>query len=322
MKKTTLLILLTIFLSTLLLPFPVRAGFGVSPPDVINDHLTPGSHFEKTIYLSRGKPTENLIAEVTIEDSEIKNWITIDKGMKFSLPKGEYQVPMNVIIDVPEDAAHGSYGGYMRVRQLPAEGGGGQVTTLLGVRIDIDLVVSEKGYSDFNLKGVSIPNFAKGSPLIVMMILENVGNTKIRPTKIHLDIYDISHKQLLISGEINDMTWIEPFETGQSTGQINVILEPAEYWADVTVYKEGEPLGLYKTHFMVVTELSLGKEGTSVSQEDRETKEKIGIISYLGTVVIFLIALTVIIIIEREKVRKMFTKKEKDKKNKSKKNKK
>jgi len=71
MRKCVVLILISFLFGLFSWTSFVQAGFGVTPPYIKNSHLTPGSHYETTIYLMRGKPTEELTAEVTIDASEI-----------------------------------------------------------------------------------------------------------------------------------------------------------------------------------------------------------------------------------------------------------
>lgn len=291
MKNYIILILIVSFIGIFGLTYFVEAGFGVSPPWVKNNYLTPGSHFEQIIYLSRGTPDQELIARVSIDAPEIKGWITIEEGLRFPLPVGVKQFPMKVMIDVPSDAAYGSYQGYIRVKAI-SSGQPGQVATILGARIDVDLIVTERGYADFRLKGAPfIPDVEREEPLVVLIVLENIGNTRIGPSKIHLDIYDISHQTLLRSGEITEVELVEPFETKQVGGEIPMDLGLGEYWADVTIYKEGEPLDTDKVHFRVVP---------YVEKTEPLTKEgKKGILSlllpYIGIVIILLVVVFVLI---------------------------
>ena len=281
----------------------VQAGFGVSPPYVNNNRLTPGSHYEKTIYLVRGTPTEELTAEVTIDAPEIKDWITIEKGLRFPLPKGVQQFPMKVMIDVPSDAAYGSYQGYIRVRVIPSGGSEGQVATLLGARIDISLAVTEKGFSDFRVRGISVPNVEKRSPLVVLINLENTGNIKIRPSKVHLDVYDLNHVKILKSGDITETGWVGPFETRQIEGKLPIDLALGEYWADVTVYKEGESLGANKIYFKVVPYVE--KPGI---EEKLPLSFLLPLLPYIGVGIILLIILLILIWTERKKPKIVFKK--------------
>jgi hypothetical protein len=282
------------------------SGFGVTPAYIKNDYLVPGSHLEGTVYLVRGSPDTEMKVEVTIDAPEIENWITIEQGLEFPLPKGMQQFPMKVIIDVPSDAGYGTYKGFIRVRIIPLEKQGGDIAIITGGRIDLDLVVSGEGYSDFKVKGISIPSIGRGMPLVVFVNLQNTGNVKTRPSKIHLDIYDISHKKLLDSFDISQTTWVEAFKEGQIQGSIPIDLEVGEYWANVSVYKDGESLGINKVYFRVLTESEL----TESSEHEEIDDKKIGLFIFdpllMGGLGLFLVLVIVLVIIVKK------TKKEKD----------
>lgn len=236
----------------------VEAGFGVTPPYIKNDRLIPGAHIEETIYLVRGTPDQDQGLEITSIDAPgFEGWITIEKGMKFILPKGVQQCPMKVMIDVPQDAPFGAYEGFINLRTVPAGGEEGQVATLLGGRIDISLIVSENGVTDFKIKGVSIPDFEKGDPLAFFIMLENTGNTRVKPSKVHVEVYNLDHKKVLTSGDVFEMNDVASFETRQVEGKIAVDLEVGEYWVDITPYKGEEALDTYKIHFFVLPEGAL-----------------------------------------------------------------
>lgn len=291
MKKNLILVFIISLIGIFGVIDSVRAGFGVSPPYINNNYLTPGSRFEETIYLVRGQPTEELIAEVTIEAPEIEKWITIEKGLNFPLPKDVQQFPMKVTINVPQDAAFGLYQGYIRVRAISSNQQPGQVATLIGGRIDLSLTVSEKGFTDFRIKGNPlIPDVEKGNLLVVLVMIENIGNTQVRPSKVHLDIYDVSHLNLLISGDINEMNSVLPFETSQVKGQMPVDLELGEYWADITVYKEEESAGFYRIYFKVIPK----------TEKPIEVSKNKGILSLISSLLynrLFWIGIVILIIL-------------------------
>ena len=147
MKQYLILILAFSFIGIFGWTFFAQAGFGVSPPSITNDHLIPGQSFEKTIYLVRGNPTEELTAEVIIDAPKIRDWITIEKGLNFPLPKGIQQVPMKVIINVPKDADFGNYQGFITVKAI-SSGQKGQVSIVLAGGIDISIAVTDKEASN------------------------------------------------------------------------------------------------------------------------------------------------------------------------------
>ena len=303
MKKHIILILL-ISAGTLCWFNIGQAGFGVSPPAIVNDYLSRGSSFEKIIYLVRGDPNEELQAKVTIDDSPIKDWITIENGMIFSLPKGEKKVPMKVKINVPQDVSYGKYKGIIRVRAVSSEHKEGQITTVLGGNINVDLTVTEEVFSDFEVKTISVPEVEKGAPVVVLVNLENLGNAKTRPSKIHLDIYDLSHRKILRSADIFEIKgWVDAFQTGQVKGELSINLDLGEYWADVSVYKGEERIGFAKVHFRVVPP----KEKPITRKPSFFTLTSLTTVSIILVILVFIIVLIVLL------SRKRKTKKTKEK---------
>lgn len=276
-----------------------KAGFGITPYYITNGNLMRGSHFEDTVYLVRGQPDEELVAEINFDvpnAPQLKNWLSFDKGLKFPLPKGEQQVPLKVIVDVPKDADLGVYKGYIIVRAIRPSTGEGGVSNIVGGRIDVSLVVTEKGFSDFNVRAVSIPRFEKGQPMPVLVILENTGNIPAKPSKVQVDIYDLSHVKLLRSGEITEMQLVDPFLTAQSKGELKNNLDVGEYWADVTVFKEETAVGTFNIYFTVVPEGTLKKE---------EAKQVFGKNDYKLALITILIVSAILIWTNRDKIKKI-----------------
>lgn len=215
------------------------AGFGISPPRVENNWLVPGSHFEQTIMLSRGEAKEDLKITVEVEAPEIEKWIKFDKGKEFIFPAGKNQYPLIVMVDVPEDAGYSTYYGKLRIKASPLEAKG-QVTVAIGVVADIKLRVSGEVFSDFKVRQVSIPDFEEGESLKFVVELENLGNVKVRPSKVKLEIWDNFHNQILKSGEITNFSWVESFKVGKSEGEMKVDLKSGQYWAEYEIYKDDE----------------------------------------------------------------------------------
>lgn len=250
MKIKPTLILLVVWFSVFIAS-EAEAGFGISPPRVWNDYLVPGSHFEQSITLTRSNPDNPIEIIIEIEAPEIKNWIKIDKGERFVYPAGSQQFPITVIIDVPEDAGYSIYYGKMNIKTAPIEGEG-QVAIALGAVVDFKLKVSGEKFSDFKSRGVSIPDFEEGWPLKFVVSLENLGNVKVRPSRVHLEIFDDYHQTKLQTGDIVQMSWVESFKVGNSQGEIAVDLKTGTYWAEYEVYKNDEMILKEKLRFSVV----------------------------------------------------------------------
>ena len=235
-KRTSLILVIGILLSLSLVQI-TQAGFGISPPYVRNDHLLPGSHFEQVITLTRSKPEEPVEIRVEIDAPEIKDWIKIAEGEKFVYPAGFQQFPMTVIVDVPADAGYSTYYGKMNIKAAPV-GPEGQVRVALGAQADIRLTVSGEEYSDFKIRNISIPDLEEGWPIKFVVSLENLGNVKVRPSKVYLEIFDNFYQEKLESGEIVNMSWVDPFKVGESVGEFPIKLASGQYWANFEVYKE------------------------------------------------------------------------------------
>ncbi len=257
MKKIRLI--LAISLLIILNANSVFAGFGVSPPKVLNHQLLPGSRFEQTIYLVQSKPDKELAATVEIDAPEIEDWISIDQGLEFIIPAGVQQFPIRVSVDVPKEAEFKSYEGQMWIKTLPTdmEEKRGMVTVALGAIITFDLKVSTEEVYGFMVRGLSITNVEEGRPIKVGITLQNVGNVRDRPTKIHIDVYDQYHDKLLYSGDAVDLKYVEPFQTKTITGKFKAELAIGSYWADIWVYKDGNILVEDKRVFYVVERTGL-----------------------------------------------------------------
>lgn len=236
-----------------------QAGFGISPPKVLNQHLLPGSHFEQTIYLVQSKPDKDLVATLEIDAPEIKNWIIIENGLQFTIPAGVQAFPMKVIVDVPVKAEFKDYSGqiWLKTRAKTAEEG--MVTVALGALITLDLRVSAEEVYGFILQGLEIPKLEEGWPIKVVVSLRNTGNAKDRPTKIHLTVYDQYHGKNLQSGEVSDLNYVEPFKTGDVVGKFPTKLGVGTYWGDITVLKGDDVLIEDKRVFYIVEKGSLSK---------------------------------------------------------------
>lgn len=249
-KKLLLTILFAVF-GVFIWATATQAGFGISPPYVRTNKIIPGSHFEQRINLLRSSAEEDLQAIITINAPDIESWITIDKGTKFDLPQDELRVPMIVNVDVPNNAPLGTYKGNINIRIAPDEDRqGGGVAIALGARVDIDLTVTDETFPDFLVRVVTIPRIEMlGKPwnwpifswffyrIEVMMKVENTGNVKIAPTRVHIDVYDILEKKLLESHDDRRMEKVEPFAIKEIKATFPTKLGEGGYWGKVKVYK-------------------------------------------------------------------------------------
>jgi hypothetical protein len=242
MKKLPTILLL----SLLLLPFAVQAGFGITPPYVKNASLTRASHYEQKIILVRSDPVEDLTGEITVDLPKAKEWLTVDKGMSFTLPKGEQQFPIVVKVDIPKDADFGTYKGNMRIRvAAPPQRG---VGIALGAQIDVEIGVIDKQIVDFRIQKVDLADASEGRKFLWLFFpgkvkfgitLLNTGNVPSSPARVEMDIYDNQgqkiQEQTKNSGSIEK---IEPFLAKQVMAYLPTRLKTGSYLAKYRIFKQ------------------------------------------------------------------------------------
>lgn len=303
-SKRFLPVLIVVFGILFCLNF-VFAAFGISPPFVLNDHLSPGSHFEQKIVLSRDKPEQNLRVELIIDAPEIDGWITIDKGLSFVLPKGQQQVSMQVLVDVPEDAEFGSYKGKIAVRTIPEKSEEGMVTIALGGEIRIELTVTEKKISEFKVLTCDIPDSEEGEPIKLLMKIDNTGNIATAPSRIHLDVYDRYHRELLESGDDADLDLIEPLKTKEIYAQFPTKLGISSYWGEIKIFKDEEIVRGEKIYFNIIKGGVLAVSTEKIGNWFQNLSSRFPLLYfYVGAGVILLLLVGLLIWVERKK-RKM-----------------
>ena len=244
----------------------VQAGFGISPPFVrTKQPIFPGSHFEQKITLLRSDAEDELMARISVEAPDIAEWITVKQGLEFDLPTGKLQVPMIVEVDVPDSAATGNYQGHLNIQIVPKNRNtGGGVAIALGARVDIDLEVTDTAFVDFVIKKITIPEFERLKKpwnwkifsyffkrLEAIIKIENVGNVAVAPTKVHIDVYDLTEKKLLESYDDKSIAKTEPFSTKSVRASFPTKLGVGEYWAKIRVYKENKIIHNDKIIFAV-----------------------------------------------------------------------
>lgn len=245
-----LLVISLLFLSCIQ---TAKAGFGISPPYVYNDSLIRNSYYEEKIYLGRAEAEQEVKIEITKNVPGANDWISIDKGESFILPKGKKQVPIAIGVRVPGDAEFGSYKGDIKVRVVPTRAsGGGGVSVVLGAQIDVDFEVLDKVIYDFKVWRVRIFDLEEGHKLWWLFFpgrlkfqteIENLGNIEAAPSKISLKIYGNKGEGLLETLETTEIEKINPFSTEQLSVEFPTKLPAGAYTANFEIFKgEGDAI--------------------------------------------------------------------------------
>ena len=259
MKKTVFL--LAIFGMFILSADFVFAGFGISPPYVKNENLGQGSHYEKKIILVRSDPIEDWKIEIITNVPGADNWISVDKGKEFIMPKGAQQVPIIFSVDVPKNAKFSRYTGSIRVKTAPlTPPEPGTVSILLGGQIDVDLNVTKEVF-DFQVRGVKVVDLEEGHktwwrfvPGIIKFSIqiENLGNIKAAPSKVTFEIYDEYEKEIVEKIETTKIGKVKPFKTEWVITELKTRLKPGSYWAQYKIFKKDEVANAGKIHLSIL----------------------------------------------------------------------
>jgi hypothetical protein len=223
------------------------AGFGITPPYVHNDTLRPGSEYSQEIIIVRSDPVEDLSAELSLNLPAIEQWFSFDRGLKFTLPKGETQVRMHVTVRVPDDAKLGAYNGNIRIRTASPQEQSTGVSIALGAQIDVQLNVVDKIF-DFSVRRVELFEAEQGHKKLWLdfpgkikfaMHIENTGNVPSSPSKVSMKIYDVTGQQLLESVEsTNAIEQILPFDTKKVIAYLPTWLPPGAYRVKYSIEKD------------------------------------------------------------------------------------
>jgi hypothetical protein len=253
------------------------AGFGISPPYLKNDQLVPGSKYVQQITLLRSSSDDELKASIKVNAPQIASWITIDKGEEFTLPKGEVQVPMMVTVNVPKDAELGNYKGSINIKVASANAATAGVAIALGARVDIDLTLTNVANSDFVVKTAAIPDFEMLEQpwswkifsmflhrVTVVLNIENIGNVETAPSKVALEVLDISKTKTLETLVDKSIDKIPSFSTKEVAAHFPTKLGIGQYWGKVKVYKGNDIVNVYEIAFTVAKPGELPNGGPSL----------------------------------------------------------
>lgn len=237
----------------LVIPASVSA-FGISPPFVNASKLLKGSRYEATVFLVQGAPDTDLSLKAVFDvPDEIRDWLSVDKGDQFIIPKGVQQFPIKIIVQVPKDAGLGAYNGYLRINTVPVREEGQQITISVGGRIDLNLTVGEGVVQEFTVRKVKILDVREGENPQIVVTLENTGNVPVSIDRATFDLLDKYGQVRLGYGQVEGFGNVAPFTTEDFVVEfpIDVKLSIGEYWGEARVYRGQNVVNELKTVFNV-----------------------------------------------------------------------
>jgi hypothetical protein len=231
------------------------AGFGISPPSIVNKDLVPGSSYNKDIYLLQSASDSDLNVAATVDAGKISDWIKIGNGNNFVITKGTQKFPMTVSINVPADAKSGEYKGTINLKTSPVGNQQAGVSVNIATNITLDLTVSSKEVSSFSIQNFQIPDVASGTPISLVMKVKNEGNVESGPTKASITFFDQYHSKQLGQQDVPITEKVNSFETKDISVAFINNLVLGSYWADVKIYNNDKAIVDSKVVFAVVSQL-------------------------------------------------------------------
>lgn len=226
------------------------SSIGVSPSQIANDLLVPGATYSTTLVVSRAVATDEVSAKVELFADSFSSWISFPQGNSVKLVKGAQRANLPVTITVPADAKIGNYSGNLRLTITNTQEG--QINIVPGVRVDISLKVTNDAVEGIKILYIKMLESAFGSPYVVVLQISNTGNVETRPDTITLEIFDIAEKKLReLTYEFSEKVPAFLTKELQAFVQDTNPLSVGEYWAVVTVKKDGKVIATEKVAFRV-----------------------------------------------------------------------
>jgi len=250
-RKTHLLLFLVAFVFLISADLTL-AGFGITPPYFRNTSLTRNSAYEQQILMVRSDPSKPLKAVIEVDAPEIASWISIIEGNNIQLPVGESKIPLTLRVVVPSNATFKNYSGVVRIRTATPDDqvSAGSVSISLGAQVDIDLTVIDREIKDFRVRRINLPDLNEGhkvgwlyfpGKIRFSMLLENIGNIKVSPSKVVFRIYDPTGQVLLEETKhTNRIRKVAPFLTEDVVAELPTRLPSGSYLARYQIFNGEE----------------------------------------------------------------------------------
>lgn len=238
--------------------------FGVSPAYLYNDILLPGSSYTQVFHASRGDASRDQEIHVTIEAGEATEWITSMSGEQILFPKGQTELSIPILVDIPIGSVLDRYEGNIWIR-VASSNSEAQVEALPGVSVKINLLVGEEYVSDLEVLQTEYQDSQEGDfESYLDIMLNNLGNTPSAISKVDVAVYDLS---MILVGQYSVDSGFKSLDgfTQESitidTGELGLFR--GDYLATVTIYDRNDEI--YSDRVSLTVDSSAGVLGTFVN---------------------------------------------------------
>lgn len=214
-----------------------------------------GEEYRRTITIQNQFDTATLVTTEPL--GSIEGWLRSEPPSGFTVPPRSNQA-MNVVVQVPLDAANGDYTGFLRVVAEPKERVDGSGFALrYAVAVVVNVTVSGEEVRRAALTEARADCIELGSPAQVFAKLQNTGNVRVRP-RVTAQVTNLAGAPVA-QGEAQPE--VLPAPATEVPIPLSASLSLGEYDVRVAATLDGQPLGEHTLRFKVVNVGECGKEG-------------------------------------------------------------
>lgn len=220
----------------------VKAGLGISPAQIDNLRLKPGTSFTEEIIISQSESDEDLIVTVEPDMKEANSWITFEPGATFTIPKGTTRFSLKIKVSPPIQTDLKAFNGVIRIKAASAEEAqAGGVSVVKGARVEVNLLTTNLDFADLIVRAISIDESQPADKIALKLKIENKGNIDASPTKVVLIVEDLN-KNLIEQIETTDIEKIKAGSTSEVFAYLKSNLKEGEYFGRAQVYFDNDIL--------------------------------------------------------------------------------
>jgi hypothetical protein len=161
--------------------FGSAVSIGVSPGSFSIDNLLREGYGERTVRISTN--SEEIVQGHFETRGELSEWISFQPNRTtFNMTSGQPYI-LKIIISPPNDAASGTYSGFIDfvTDTVGAQGSRAGSLVKAGVTLRFGATVTDEQIIDCTAGGFSVSDIEEGFPLILSYTILNKGNVRISP---------------------------------------------------------------------------------------------------------------------------------------------
>lgn len=233
----------------------VQAGIGISPANITNARLKPGSKYTEEFVLSSNDSDTDLSVSVEGDMGEANSWLSFEPGANFIIKKGTQRETIKITLSPPNDVELKDYKGFVRIKVSPVNNGNnGGIAVVQGARIDVSVTTSKLDFADLIIRSIKIEDTDTASLLKLNLKIDNKGNIPGSPDTVDIDVQDLNQKKIKTLS-INTIRKVDPNRSEEVISSVEHGLPAGEYFGLVKVYFNNQIIREEKVVFKVTENL-------------------------------------------------------------------